>query len=207
MPKVVICCHYNSGRFIAEVDSGSSKVLLFDVLYLGKWSGIMAHLSLHFSSLYSGSGIWWVICECSAVCFGRLWLVFTQPNEVKFFSRQCFLLFLCPPALPTVCLHFQCCFLSLWILTSKRVEERQRYRGCTSPTNQLTPASPVRKGGKRQGGRGRGRKKEVREGSREREEASSIVLRRLYYCSTTFVPPLCKLWSVPMFLVHFVGMS
>ena len=130
MPKVVICCHYNSGRFIAEVDSGSSKVLLFDVLYLGKWSGIMAHLSLHFPSLYSGSGIWWVISECSAICFGRLWLVFTQPNEVKFvFQGSVFFIFCVHRALPTVCLHFHCCFVSLWILTSKRVEEGQRYRG------------------------------------------------------------------------------
>lgn len=47
--KVVICCHYNSGRFNAEIDSGSAKVSFFDVLYLGKWSGITAHLSLHSS--------------------------------------------------------------------------------------------------------------------------------------------------------------
>jgi len=70
MPEVVICYHYTSERFIAETDSGSSKGLLFDVFYLDKWSGIMAHLSLPFPSLYSGSGIWWVISEHSPVCFG-----------------------------------------------------------------------------------------------------------------------------------------
>lgn len=70
MPAVVICYHYTSERFIAETDSGSSKGSLFDVLYLDKWSGIMAHLSLHFPFLYSGSGIWWVISERSPVCFG-----------------------------------------------------------------------------------------------------------------------------------------
>jgi hypothetical protein len=49
IPKLVIYNHLNYGRFSAEIDSGSTKVSVFDVLCLDRWSGIMAPLSLHSS--------------------------------------------------------------------------------------------------------------------------------------------------------------
>lgn len=106
--KVVICYYHNSERFITEMNSESSKVSLFDVLYLGKWSGMMAHLSLHFPCLFSG--IQWVISKCSAICFGR-----TPGSLYSCFSlmkvclpRQFLFLFCAYHALPTIYFYFQC---------------------------------------------------------------------------------------------------
>lgn len=77
IPKIVIYSHYNSGRFNAEIDSGSAKVSFFDVLYLGKWSRIMAHLSLHSTcSLLKSQACGRLSVDVQLFPLVELWLVF-----------------------------------------------------------------------------------------------------------------------------------